>query len=70
MTRVLLNWPLGFSCRTWVKDAVLELQNEGLLACSDVEALEQEAKQLAAIYRQGVENGDGVCGYHISTVSK
>lgn len=66
----MLNWPLGFSCRTRVKGAEAEMHNARVLRCPDDEVLEQEARYLAATYRPGRETGTGTWSVHASTVSQ
>ncbi|KAF9560138.1 hypothetical protein CPC08DRAFT_762926 [Agrocybe pediades] len=59
-----------FTCRIWIREAVRVLNSAGIIACGDVNALEEECKAHADANREAVELGKGKVVFVVSKYSK
>ncbi|KAH8119766.1 hypothetical protein DFH11DRAFT_6102 [Phellopilus nigrolimitatus] len=62
--------PPVWTCRIWVRDAVRFLHQSRIIDCPDVDALEAEAFQAGAVYRDGIASGRGSWGSVVSSRSR
>lgn len=59
-----------FSCRIWLREAIRVLNQQGIIACNDVNALQAECEKHADTNKENIELGRGKPIFVISHVSK